>query len=381
MSTTKSRTPKGTTSSSSTTSASGGGGVNSKVTADSYGSLNVTEADKECWMLKIPPKLAEAFQDAPEGTILGELVFKKGGATTSTSTSTGAPGSTTEKIRPSFEVHVDPSLDKTMMGNSSSTSTSHMSTALPLQYSLQAMTKKIPTLHPFTRHPNGSVQIHGTVTRTANLQVHQDANYRALLKSRLLATTVHNTRFVRPVESNQVVQQTVRVGGSGGGGGSNAATAVGRGTKPGGFGDAVHQFGKRMLEAQQNSTANYLSGNKGGVKRARFTADEPIRSVIFQLYEDKLFWATKDLRAASGGRPETEIKKVLQEIAIYHRSGEQKNTWELKKEYQSGKHQQLSQQQQQQQQSGGGSGAGNGNGGGAGSGSGEGSPNSDGGGK
>jgi hypothetical protein len=38
----------------------------------------------------------------------------------------------------------------------------------------------------------------------------------------------------------------------------------------------------------------------------------------------------------SGGRPETEIKKVLQEIAIYHRSGEQKNTWELKKEYQGG---------------------------------------------
>jgi hypothetical protein len=54
------------------------------------------------------------------------------------------------------------------------------------------------------------------------------------------------------------------------------------------------------------------------------------------LYEDKPYWTTKDLRAASGGRPETEIKKVLQEIAIYHRSGEQKNTWELKKEYQSG---------------------------------------------
>jgi transcription initiation factor TFIIF subunit beta len=263
-----------------------------RVTADSYGNLQGSEpSGKECWMLRVPPKLAQAFENSSEGTVLGELVFKKG----------GGKGS---KIKPSLEVHVDSNI------------ASDQDQTLPLKYSLQAMTKKLPTLHPFTRNPNGSVKIHGIVSRTANLQVQQDANYRALCKNRILASTVHNSRYVKPVESNQVVQQTSR--------------GAQHPTRQGGFGDAVHQFGKRMIEAQQNQSLNLNRPNK----KARFTADTPLKSVIFQLYEDSPFWTTKDLRAASGGRPEGEIKKVLQEIATYHRSGEHKNTWELKKEFQ-----------------------------------------------
>jgi TFIIF, beta subunit HTH domain/TFIIF, beta subunit N-terminus len=275
---------------------SSNGAKNNTVTADSYGSLQGTdESGKECWMLRVPPKLAKAFESSPEGTVLGELVFRKGG------------GSGPNKLKPSLEVHVAEEI------------ATDQDQTLPLQYSLQAMTKKLPTLHPFTRHPNGSVQLHGTVTRTANLQVHQDANYRALCKNRILASTVHNTRFVKPVEANQVVQQTSR------------ATKTPGAKTGGGFGDAVHQFGKRLLEAQQNQSLSLKTNHK----KARFTEDQPLKSVIFQLYQDQPYWTTKDLRAASGGRPEAEIKKVLQEIATYHRSGEQKNTWELKKEYQS----------------------------------------------
>ena len=40
-----------------------------------------------------------------------------------------------------------------------------------------------------------------------------------------------------------------------------------------------------------------------------------------------------DLRLHSG-RSESEIKDVLKEIAMYERSGENKNSWGLKKEYQ-----------------------------------------------
>jgi hypothetical protein len=278
-----------------------------KVTADSYGSLQGTESvGKECWMLRIPPTLAQAFEECPEGTVLGELVFRKGGGP--------------NKIKPSLEVHVAASVASSDHDNQLST--------LPLQYSLQAMTKKLPTLHPFTRHPNGSIQLHGTVTRTANLQVHQDANYRALCKNRILASNVHNHRFVKPVEANQVMQQTGRrsTNGAAATGGSAVKNASG-----GGFGDAVHQFGKRLLEAQQNQSLNIIKSNN---KKARFSEDQPLKSVIFQLYQDKPFWTTKDLRAASGGRSETEIKRVLQEIATYHRSGELKNTWELRQEYQ-----------------------------------------------
>jgi len=302
-----------------------------KVTANSYGNLDLGESGKECWMIRVPPKLASAWEDCPEGTILGELVFRKG----------GGKGSNLKKIKPSLEVNVDQNVAKFSIGGNGDSTTiqDNQKQHLPLHYSLQAMTKKVPTLHPFTRHPNGSVKVHGTVTRTANLQVIQDAKYRALCKSRILASTVHNNRFVKPVESNQIVQQSKSKGAN-----TNKnkhMNTAANSTAKQGFGDAVHLFGKRLIESQQQQAAAYkvalsTGGRNGNKKARRFAPDEPVKSIIFQLYEDKPYWTTKDLRAASGGRPEAEIKKVLQEIAIYHRSGEQKNTWELKKEYQSG---------------------------------------------
>ena len=244
-----------------------------------------------------------------------------------------------KKRRPSIEVNIDQSLANVGVGFA--TQNGHQKQQLPLHYSLQAMTKKVPTLHPFTRHPDGSIKVHGTVTRTANLQVIQDAKYRAFCKNRILATTVHNNRFVKPVESKEIVQQS----------NSKVASIIKNkhlstnvnSTVKQGFGDAVHLFGKRMMESQQHQAAAYRlalstsSGRIGSKRLRRFAPDEPVKSIIFQLYEDRPYWTTKDLRAASGGRPEAEIKKVLQEIANYHRSGEQKNTWELKQEYQSGK--------------------------------------------
>mmetsp|Transcript_21874 Transcript_21874/g.46154 ORF Transcript_21874/g.46154 Transcript_21874/m.46154 type:complete len:332 (-) Transcript_21874:448-1443(-) len=305
---------------------------NSKVTANSYGNLDVVESGKECWMLRIPPNLASAWEDCPNGTVLGELVFRKG----------GGKGTNLKKIRPSLEVNVNPNVTNICVGTGGDSTNQHeqQKQQLPLHYSLQAMTKKVPTLHPFTRHPNGSVKVHGTVTRTANLQVIQDAKYRALCKSRILATTVHNNRFVKPVENNQIVQQSKSKG-------ANTTknkhmNTAANSTAKQGFGDAVHLFGKRLMESQQQQAAAYKLalatgiGRNGNKKARRFAPEEPVKSIIFQLYEDKPYWTTKDLRAASGGRPETEIKKVLQEIAIYHRSGEKKNTWELKKEFQSG---------------------------------------------
>lgn len=86
-----------------------------------------------------------------------------------------------------------------------------------------------------------------------------------------------------------------------------------------GFGDAVHLFGKRLLESQQEAAAAYKlasnTGRNGNKKARRFASEEPVKSIIFQLYEDKLYWTTKELRAASG-RPETEIKKGENELFI-----------------------------------------------------------------
>lgn len=267
-----------------------------KVTADSYGNVKVSEADKECWMLRVPPKLAQAWENMPEGTVLGELVFRKGGKATG-----GRPA-----FKPSLEITVDPKVAQAKEGSSAASS------SLPLQYSLQAMTKKLPTLHPFTRFPNGSVKIHGTVTRTGNLQVIQDARYRQLCKNRILQSTVHSSRFVKPVDSNQVVQQTNK---------SDHSKK--------GFGEAIHQYGKRLID-QANQTTQFQLASK----RAKFTADQPTKSVVFQLFSQQQYWTLKDLKAASGGRPDNEIRDVLREIGDYHRSGDHKNTWELRKEFQ-----------------------------------------------
>ena len=269
-------------------------GESNKVTADSYGNVKVADADKECWMLRLPPKLAEAWDEQPEGTVLGELVFRKGGKAAN-----GRPA-----VKPALDIFVDPNVAE-------STGEGDNVAPLPLQYSLQAMTKKLPTLHPFTRRPNGSVQLHGTVTRTGNLQVHQDASYRQLCKTRILQTTVHNSRYVKSVESNQVVHQ------------SNKKVSSGKG-----FGEAIHQYGKHIQE-QANNASGQLSN-----KKAKFAADQPTRSVIFQLFSQQQYWTLKDLKVVSGGRPETEIRDVLREIGDYHRSGDHKSAWELRKEFQ-----------------------------------------------
>ena len=264
-------------------------GTSNKVTAESYGSLIVNDVDKECWMIRVPPKLAETWDKAEEGTVLGELVFRKGGKDPRTKAT----------VKPALDVQVNPSA-------------TNDDPTLPLHYSLQAMTKKVPTMHPFTRHGNASITLHGTVSRTANLQVAhiQDSNYRQLCKTRLLETSVNKESFVKPVDSNQVVQQ------------SSAQTKYAQSK---GFGNAVHQYGKRLLEAANAPTPT---------KKAKFAEDQPTKSVIFQLFSQQQYWTVKDLKVASGGRPETEIRDTLREIGDYHRSGDHKNTWELRKEFQ-----------------------------------------------
>ena len=285
-----------------------------KVTAASYGAVNADDVDKECWLLRIPTKLAEEWNKVPEGTVLGELVFKKGGKQ--------QPGG--KVVKPQVDIVAAPPPPTPDQATTKSTST-----PLPLRYTLQAMTKKIPTMHPMVRHPNGSVTLKGTVSRTANCQVShiQDSNYKQLIKNRLLNSTVNNNRFVKPVESNQVVSQSSKNMNSG----SNNKTN-GNGSSSTGFGSAVHQFGKRILE--QANQQQSLQNDPNKKAKLSFDPDQPTRSVVFTLFQQQPFWTVKDLKVASGGRPEKEIRDVLQEIAEYRRSGDHKNAWELRKEFQ-----------------------------------------------
>ena len=260
-------------------------GSATSVTAESYGAIDSSHVSDEVWMIRIPPKLAEVWNEASEGTVLGELVFTKGGKVNGT------------QIKPSLAVHV-------------SEETSEQQSDLPLEYTMEAMTKKVPVLHPFTRKPDGSIVLHGTVTRTANLQVSRsDERYRQHCKNRILQTSVTSSRFVKPVEANEL---SVRKSHS-------AALASSKG-----FGSAVQQYGKKILEASEG-------GGDASLKR-KFE-DQPTRSVVFELFSNQPYMTVKEMRHASG-RPEKEIRAVLAEIGEFHRSGEHKGSWQLRKEFQ-----------------------------------------------
>ena len=303
------------------------------VTAESYGRVAAGNAEQQVWLLRIPPKLAQAFAAAPEGTVLGDLVFTKGGVV-------GKDGKNPTK--PTFTVHVSDELSeldaavndsKTGHTGSNNNDKNNITNNLPLHYSLQSMTKKVPVLHPFVRHDtNGSTTVWGTVSRTANVQVEQDARYRALIKDRLVATNITSQRYVRPMENTESV--------------TSRTAAASLASSKASFGDAVYQFGKRRLEAlEQQKDSKAADAARAATKARQFAPDQNLRSVLFELFQQQPYWTVKDLKAAAvaGGathagtsKAETKMRDILKTIGEYHRSGDHKTMWSLRKEYQQG---------------------------------------------
>lgn len=292
-----------------------------------YGTINASSSD--LWMIRLPNRLASAWEDAPEGTVLGTLTFTKGGAAAAAAASAppakrartgnaGISAPTSSKI----SITIDPNIAESQSD-------------LPFNYTLEAMSKKTPgSLHPFTRGADGGVAIHGKISRTASAQVSHgmssvgggasssnnanSARYRTLLRNRLLDTSVNLKRFVQP--GGDAAQA----------GPLKAATAAASlGT---GFGGSVAQFGKRMMDAKERAKGLGLPEMTG----PPISGIDAVRSALFEFFSKRVFWAVKDLRLASGGRlPERETREVLRDIAEYHRMGEHKNMWELKSEFKS----------------------------------------------
>lgn len=287
---------------------SAGGG---KVSGATYGAIDVSAVSTSMWMARIPPKLATAWKDAPEGTVLGTLTFTKGapparkGAGAAAKSrpvggKSGGAGGGSAAPQQSLTIKVNESfVDKV--------------SDLPLDYSAEAMTKKVPVLHPFTRRPDGSVALHGTVTRGCSLQMCRTDRYREMCKNRMVSS-VTTDRFVKPVDQVDLSVRSRPVGAAAGKGG-------------GGFGDSILRFGKGMIEARERATTDPTG-------RKRKFENQPIRSVLFELFSSQQYWAVKDMRNTSG-RAEKEIRSVLSELCEFHRSGEYKGCWELKEEFRS----------------------------------------------
>ncbi len=301
------------------------GASTTAVSGSTYGAIYASSSD--LWMLKLPHRLASAWDDAPEGTVLGTLTFTKGGGKNGDGTAAAPPAKRTKT-----SASATPSAT-TSVSKISITIDPHIAESqsdLPATYTLEAMSKKTSVaLHPFTRFADGSLSIHGKVSRTASAQVAQastiglagddNSRYRTLLKNRLLETTVTSKRFVQPGGDSTQSGPPLKA--------ATAAASLGTG-----FGGSVAQFGKQMLDAKERAKGFGMPEITG----PPITGIDGVRSALFEFFSKKTYWSVKDLRLASGGRlPERETREVLRDIAEYHQRGEMKNTWELKPEFKS----------------------------------------------
>jgi hypothetical protein len=327
------------------------GGTRSKtptaVSGSTYGALQAASSDM--WMIRLPNRLATAWEDAPEGSVLGTLTFTRGGGdggnNNNGSGGTGPPAAKRARTAPGV-IPVAAPTSSSKISITIDPSISDSQSDLPVTYTLEAMTKRTPgALHPFTRNSDGGVSIHGKISRTASAQVahggsssgggvggggtgtgtapddnrDDGSRYRTLCRNRLLDMTVNSKRFVQPGgDANQ--SGPLRA--------ATAASSLGSG-----FGGSVAQFGKQMLDARERARGLGMAGEVSGPP---IVGIDGVRTALFDFFSKRTLWSVKDLRYASGGRlPERETREVLRDIAEYHRTGEHKNMWELKSEFKS----------------------------------------------
>ena len=302
-------------------------GSGAAVSAATYGKIDASSVGKPAWMTRIPPKLAQAFEEAPGGTVLGTFTFTKGGTLTAAAINGNEPASSSDKnnkVEQTLSIRVSDEL-------------AAKSPDLPVEYTIEALTRKVPTLHPFSRRPDGSIELHATVAKTGSLQMVAGAErYRTLCKNRLVQSATTD-RFVKPVDLADLTSAGKSIGGSGrrgaAGGGSRVSSSItntgASGSSSGGFGDSVQQFGRAILDSQKAGMEGDLAGRK------RKFEGQNIRSVVFELFSMQRYWTVKDMRSASG-RAEKELRDVLSDLAHFHRSGENKGSWELREEFRKG---------------------------------------------
>jgi transcription initiation factor TFIIF subunit beta len=279
-----------------------------------YGKVDASSVDNQLWLARLPKNLATLWDDLPEGTLLGHLTFTKGTPIVKPKKRKmdgSKPLAAAKPVKPipqKLGLSVSPEILEQNQKEEYET--------LPLDYTLTNLTTKIPKYNPFTRHPDtGSIELHGTISRSCNLQMERSERYRNLCKSRLerVAGAGIHSRHVQSVPTGEL-----------------SGKAPSAGSLNQGFGTTVASFGKQMLDAQKERMNAEIYGS---TKKRKFDETSTTKSILFELFSQKAHWAIKELRGASGGRLEKEIRMELGQIAEFHRSGEFKGLWELKSEF------------------------------------------------
>lgn len=269
--------------------------------SNTYGKIDTSEVSKALWLARLPPKLAQVFDEAPEGTLLGHLVFTK-----------GTPKVQPVNQTPSNEAPKKGAVIPQKLSIAVSEELTNGAKDIPLDYTLTNLTTKIPSLYPFTRKEDGSVNIHGTIVRSCNLQMERSERYREMCKNRLLkAVAGKDKRHVMPMNNAELSLKSAQLG-----------------NLEAGFGSSIASFGQKLLSAQRDAQNQVLAQSR----KRKFDDTQSLKSILFELFDQQNAWTMKELRAASG-RPEKEIRVELTQIAEYQRTGEFKGTWQLKKEF------------------------------------------------
>lgn len=271
---------------------------------NTYGKINTSAVDSQLWLTRLPQNLATLWDEVPEGTLLGTLTFTKGTPTPKRGTRL-KPGQ--KQIQQKLSLEVSEALIKSKLCDDKP-ELAQVVKDLPLDYTVTNLTTKIPVLHPFTRKEDGSVELHGTVNRSCNLQMERTKRYRSMCNTRM--ADAEEKHYVKSMDEQTEISLLT---------GLNKATGV----ITSGFGSAIANMGKKMNEAPPQFN-----------NKRKFSETQSVRSILFELFSQQTHWAMKELRGLiCGGRTEKEIRTELQQIADYHKTGEFKGFWQLKTEF------------------------------------------------
>jgi len=269
-----------------------------------YGKINNASIDTKLWLSRLPQNLAHIWDAAPEGTLLGTLTFTKGTPAPKRGTRL-KPGQ--KQIQQKLSLEVSEKLVQSKVFNDKP-ELAQVVKDLPLDYTVANLTTKIPVYHPFSRKEDGSVELHGTVNRSCNLQIERTKQFRHMCNTRMAEAGAK--QYVKSIDEQTEISLLCNKDRS-----ANFSDSS--------FGTIIAKEGKKMNEAPPQFN-----------NKRKFSETQGVRSILFELFQQTTHWAMKELRGIiSGGRTEKEIRTELQQIADYHKTGEFKGFWQLKSEF------------------------------------------------
>lgn len=235
-------------------------------------SLDASRADRAVWLLKVPPRVSQSWQQYTE------------------------PGTTMAKVLLSLDP-TKPADSESAMQFSLELSAKD-ATGIYKGYSLN-LTKDVVPMHIFSETPPGKLAVEGKVEKKFDMKPNDLSSdeYRKVCRERLDKSRI-KTRTVQVLENDHGV--FIRP----------SPVAVG----------PMYALKKKgpVTKAPE-------------AKRIRIERGE-LEDMVFKLFEQQPFWAFKQL-VVETQQPEAFLKEVTNDLCVYNKRGPNQGKYELKPEY------------------------------------------------